>query len=228
MKNSLINKLLKQYVEDIQGVLTVLVYDRKDYSLLSYFNNTNLNEVHLNKHLSQINQYFDGIENEYGKQNDFLIIRELDNNKIVFCSTDSFSMIVTIAEKETSDIDLKVYSIHVAGEIERLSGIEVKESEGLELKTPSTIKIYSKVKKIKLLPKKLLMKVVVIGEYKAGKTSLINRFTEKSFSTDLNSTAKFNVIKKVLNIDDNIIMNLAIWDTGGLSSQISPTKEKIY
>lgn len=228
MKKSLINKLLKQYVEDIQGVLTVLVYDRKDYSLLSYFDNTNLNEAQFNKHHSLINQYIDGIGNEYGKQNDFLIIREIDNNKLVFCSTDSFSMIVTIAEKETSDIDLKIYSVYVAGEIERLSGLEFEKSEGLELKTPSTIKIYSKVKKIKLLTKKLLMKIIVIGDYKAGKTSLINRFTEKNFSTNLNSTPKFNVIKKVLNIDDKIIMNLAIWDTGGLSSQISPTKEKIY
>ncbi|MFX1376723.1 MAG: GTP-binding protein [Promethearchaeota archaeon] len=228
MTNSLIDKLLKQYVDDIPGILTVLVYERNDYSLLSYFDNINLNEPQFSTQQSLLNQYIDEIEEKYEKKYDFLVFKEFENNKLVFCSTDSFSTIVTIAEKEVSDIDLKIYSVYIAGEIERISGLEFEKPNDLQLKTPSIIRLYSKVKKIKQITKKLVIKIVVVGDYKAGKTSLINRFTEKKFSTDLNSTAKFNVIKKVLNIDDNIIMNLAIWDTGGLSSQISPTKEKIY
>ena len=228
MSNPNINALLRQCFEDIPGVLTVLIYDRKDYSLLSYFDNPDLNDTQINTNHNLITHYFEEIDNEYGKENDFLIISERDNTKLVFCSTDSFSMILTIAEKGASEIDLKIYSIHVAGEIEELKNLGSEKSEEFELKTPSIIKIYSKVKKIKPLTQILLMKIIVVGDYKAGKTSLINRFTDKIFSNDLNSTSAFKVIKKVLNIDDKTIMNLAIWDTGGLSSQISPSKEKIY
>ena len=228
MEDSLINKLLKQFATDIYGILTILVYKRKDYSLLSYFDRPDLNKVQSNIHHSLIEQFVDEIDNEYGKQNDFLLIRENQENKVVICSLDSFSMILLITEKETPDIDLKIYSIHVAGEINRVTNLDYENSEEFELITPSTIKLYSQLKKIEGPIEKLLIKIVVTGDYKAGKSSLIHRFTEKEFGHDLKSTSGFKVSKKVVNIDDDIIMNLAIWDTGGLSSQISPNKEKIY
>lgn len=117
MKNSLINKLLSQFVTDIRGILTILVYERKDYSLLSYFDNPDLNEDQSNVHHSLIDQFIDEIDNKYGKQNDFLLIKENQKNKLIFCSTDSYSMILAITEKETMDIDLKIYSVYVAGKL---------------------------------------------------------------------------------------------------------------
>ena len=228
MNYPLINKLLRQFVTDNRVFLSILVYERKDYSLLNYFDRPDLNEIQFNRIHSLIHQFIDEIDDEYGKQNDFLLIRENPENKLVLCSTDSYSMILIITEKETNEIDLKIYSVHLAGEIKRLTTENVEISENLEIKTPSTIKLYSKVKKIDHPIEKLLYKIIVLGDYKAGKSSLIYRFTEKEFGHDLKPTAGFKVNKKVVNIDNEIIFNLAIWDTGGLSCQISPSKEKIY
>jgi hypothetical protein len=74
LKNSLIIKLLKQYVEDVQGVLSVLFYNRKDYSILSNFEISTFNETEFNTLYSSIIQYFYDIENEYGKQNFYILL----------------------------------------------------------------------------------------------------------------------------------------------------------
>ncbi|MFX1503606.1 MAG: GTP-binding protein, partial [Promethearchaeota archaeon] len=166
------------------------------------------------------------VRDKFGEDKDFLIIREGNDKKFTICSLGSRYILLTISEKETSEIELKLYSIHIASEIEQLLG-EI-DSEFLTLKIPGIIKVFSTVKKIKESQKKLSLKIIVIGDHKAGKTSLIIRFIEKKFKENLKPTVGFNVFKKILNIDDSILINMAIWDTGGFSSQISPAKEKIF
>jgi small GTP-binding protein len=228
MEKPLINKFLKHFIADNQEILSIFVYEREDYSLINYYDSPDLNESQSKNNFSLIHQFIDEIDGEYGKLHDFLLVREKQEIKLAFCSTDSYSMILLITEKSTNELDLKIYSVHLAGEITRILTDNVEIPEDIIVEIPSTIKLYSKVKKIEQTIEKLLIKIVVIGDYKVGKTSLINQFTEKSYDSEMKSTNGFNVLRKVLNIDDTVVMNLAIWDTGGLSSQISPQKEKIY
>lgn len=225
MKDVLLGKLLSQYKENVDGVLAVLIYDKKDLSLIDRFKAINYDESQTHVYYTYITKSIKNIEDEIGKEKDFLIIRESYEIKFTFCSLGANFILITIADKKTSDIELKIYSTHIAGEIEQF--LE-RDLENLSVKIPSVIKVFSKVKKIKFSPKKLSLKIIVIGDYKAGKTSLIRRFTEKTFKVSWNSTVGFDVSKKILNIDGRFIMNLAIWDTGGFTSQISPAKVKIF
>lgn len=216
MKNSLIEKLISQYRESVNGIVAVLVYERKELLIIKKSGIINLEDLQI---------HIDNISNIIQEDKDFLIIREISGKKYVFCSLGSNFILVTIAEKEISDLELKLYSVHIASEIELK---ETSDSEYLSLKIPGVIKLYSKLQSLNLLTEKLSLKIIILGDYKTGKTSLVKRFIERLFKKERKSTVGFNVYKKILNVDDKVIMNLAIWDTGGFSSQISPTKEKIY
>jgi len=71
-------------------------------------------------------------------------------------------------------------------------------------------------------------KIVFLGDYKVGKTSLINRFVNNEFSDLHSPTIGFNILKKTIHLDNSIEINIAFWDTGGLISQKHQTKEKIF
>ncbi|MFX1453486.1 MAG: GTP-binding protein [Promethearchaeota archaeon] len=71
------------------------------------------------------------------------------------------------------------------------------------------------------------IKIIVVGDFKAGKSSVIKRFVEDKFTEAHIPTIGFQISKKILTIE-NINIRFSIWDTGGLISQIPPTKDKIY
>ena len=57
-------------------------------------------------------------------------------------------------------------------------------------------------------------KVVLLGEGRVGKTSLLLRYINNSFSEKQTSTFQASYQEKILNIGNNSV-SLAIWDTAG-------------
>ncbi|MFX1357414.1 MAG: GTP-binding protein [Promethearchaeota archaeon] len=72
------------------------------------------------------------------------------------------------------------------------------------------------------------LKIIVVGDYKSGKTSIIKRYLQKKYQDDHIPTVGFEVSKIKLDVNGYETINIAIWDTGGLTSQIPPTKDKIF
>jgi len=58
-------------------------------------------------------------------------------------------------------------------------------------------------------------KVVVIGDFGVGKTSLIRRFVDNSFSEDYLSSIGVTMSRKQLLTQDGIESTMMIWDTEG-------------
>ncbi|MFX1527415.1 MAG: GTP-binding protein [Promethearchaeota archaeon] len=71
-------------------------------------------------------------------------------------------------------------------------------------------------------------KIIVLGDYQVGKTSLINRFVFNEFSEFHYPTIGFNIIKKVVQLNNDKEINIVFWDTGGLTIQKDQIKEKIF
>ncbi len=57
-------------------------------------------------------------------------------------------------------------------------------------------------------------KIVIVGHFGVGKTSLIRRFVEDIFSEDYKVTIGVHILKKTVEINDKEI-NLILWDTEG-------------
>lgn len=60
-------------------------------------------------------------------------------------------------------------------------------------------------------------KIVLVGNFGVGKTSLVKRFIQEMFSEDYHTTIGVKVDKKVIKIDDNEV-SLLIWDIAGEAS----------
>jgi len=60
-----------------------------------------------------------------------------------------------------------------------------------------------------------LYKVIVIGDYAVGKTSIIKRYTEGFFSPNYKLTIGVDFAVKVIEWDDDTTVNLQLWDVAG-------------
>ncbi len=58
-------------------------------------------------------------------------------------------------------------------------------------------------------------KVVLIGDFATGKTSLIRRYVDNQFSDEYLTTIGVKISKKTLQISDEIELQLMVWDIEG-------------
>jgi len=62
--------------------------------------------------------------------------------------------------------------------------------------------------------KKVLLKVIILGDSGVGKTSLMNQYVHKRFSNQYKATIGADFLTKEVMIDDKVV-TLQIWDTAG-------------
>ncbi|XP_065875027.1 ras-related protein Rab7 isoform X2 [Euphorbia lathyris] len=62
--------------------------------------------------------------------------------------------------------------------------------------------------------RRLLLKVIVLGDSGVGKTSLMNQYVYKKFSKQYKATIGADFVTKELQLDDKLV-TLQIWDTAG-------------
>ena len=67
------------------------------------------------------------------------------------------------------------------------------------------------------------IKMILLGETAVGKTSIISRYVENTFSSDLMSSTSMTYVQKILTIDKQRI-RLNIWDTVGQEKYRSLSK----
>lgn len=62
--------------------------------------------------------------------------------------------------------------------------------------------------------KKTLLKVIILGDSGVGKTSLMNRYVTKKFSTQYKATIGADFVTKDIVVDEKLV-TMQIWDTAG-------------
>ena len=62
--------------------------------------------------------------------------------------------------------------------------------------------------------KKVLLKVIILGDSGVGKTSLMNQYVNQKFSTQYKATIGADFLTKEVVIDDRVV-TMQIWDTAG-------------
>lgn len=62
--------------------------------------------------------------------------------------------------------------------------------------------------------KKVLLKVIILGDSAVGKTSLMNQYVNKKFSNQYKATIGADFLTKEVTVDDRLV-TMQIWDTAG-------------
>jgi len=63
--------------------------------------------------------------------------------------------------------------------------------------------------------KVLSKKIILLGNFHVGKTSLINRFIFDKFNADYHTTIGVKISRNSINVDNYFSMNMIIWDIAG-------------
>lgn len=72
---------------------------------------------------------------------------------------------------------------------------------------------------------KLSKKVVLLGHFGVGKTSLFRRFMDNAFSEDYKVTLGVQIKKKTILLPDGRELSMIIWDTEGHSNTVEDTRK---
>ncbi len=71
----------------------------------------------------------------------------------------------------------------------------------------------------------LSKKVVILGHFGVGKTSLFRRFIDNEFSEEYKVTLGVQIKKKVVQLPDGRELSMIMWDTEGHSNTVEDTRK---
>lgn len=223
-----LKQILHNYFNEIDGILGVAICDRDGFIIASEFKEGNEEESDsvIGAISAILDNYIDRIKSEFGTKGNFFNITTTGDKKFAFCSQGPLSILTTVTDQSTSDIELKVYSEHIAGKIELI----LDGNEDVSSKVAEIIKALAKTRigALPLMEGEYSHKLILTGDYKVGKTSLIKRFVENRFEKDYISTIGVQISKKSVDLTEKIKMDFIIWDIGGQVAQMAPYRAKFY
>ncbi len=225
---SLLKEILINYFNEVKGILGVAICDRNGFIIASESKQENEEESDeiIGALSAMLDSYIERIKAEFGKSDTFFNITSTADKKFIFSSMGPNSILTTVAEQSTTDIELKVYSEHIASKIE----LVLSTNEEVSPKIPEIIKALSKTRGGQLpnMEGEYSNKIILLGDYAVGKTSLIRRYTENKFERDYISTIGVQISKKIIQLSEQTKMNFIIWDIGGQVAQMAPYRAKFY
>jgi len=223
---NLLNEILKNYFNEVE-ILGVAICDRNGFIIASESKEENEEESDaiIGALSATIDTYLDRIKAEFGTTDSFFNITETGGKKFVFCSMGPNSILSTVTDQSTADIELKVYSEHIASKIELI----LLGNQFVSPKIPEIIKALSKTRGGQLpnIAGEYSNKLILCGDFKVGKTSLIRRFIENRFERDYISTIGVQLSKKTVLLSEKTKLNFIIWDIGG-QRQFDMNRARFY
>ncbi|MFW9819672.1 MAG: ADP-ribosylation factor-like protein [Candidatus Thorarchaeota archaeon] len=216
--------LIKNYMDEIEGVIAVIICDREGLIITSESKGEAGDESVLGAIAASVDSYIDRIKKEFEEQTSFFNITTISDKKFSYCSMGLQSILLTISDLSSSDTELRVFSEHIAGKIEMI----LEGNEKVSLEIPEIVKTLSKTKEGKIPTGDYSLKLILVGDYKVGKTSLIFRFVKNLFKESYQSTVGVEISKKTIQLAKSTKVNFAIWDIGGQITQMSPYRKRFY
>ena len=221
---NLFRTLLRNYMNDVDGVIAIAICDRDGFIIASEDRAEFNNEPVIGVLSAVLDNYIERIKDEFGTESNFMNITTTGDKKFAYCSMGPNSILTTIATQATTDIELRVYSEHIAGKIELLIG----GNDNVALEIPEIIRTLSKIKGGKLPLGDFSTKLILTGDYSVGKTSLIKRFVDNTFQERYISTIGVEISKNTLELGETTNVNFIIWDIAGQKTQMAPYRKRFY
>ena len=225
-KIDMLESLLENYMFDIEGAIAVAICDRDGFIIAS--NSKEKTGTESDSVLGAISAfldiYIDRIKTEFQTQSNFFNITSMQDKKFAYCSMGSHSILTTIADPTTSDLELRIYSEYIAGKVELvLEGVDNVSTE-----IPEIIRVLSRRREGKLPKGEFTSKLILTGDFGVGKSSMIKRFIENQFKEAYIATIGVEISKKSIVMDEETIIDFILWDIGGQIGQIAPYRHRFY
>ena len=211
-------------MNDLDSVEAVAVCDRDGLIIASESREESESDSVLGVISAVLDNYIDRIKQEFGTESNFLNITSTGDKKFAYCSQGPHSIVTTIAEPSITDMELRVYSEHIARKVELL----ISGTEKVTLEIPEIVRLLSKSKEGVLPKGEYSTKLILTGDFQVGKTSLIKRFIENSFQENYIATIGVEISKKTIDLSSDTNIQFIIWDIGGQKQEMMPFRKRFY
>jgi small GTP-binding protein len=211
-------------MNSVEGITAVVVSDREGLIITSQSKGEAGDDSILGAIAATIDTFIDRMKGEFSEETNFFNITTIGDQKFTYCSMGLNSILLTISKLTTPENELRVYSEHIAGKVELL----LEGNEEVSLEIPAIIGVLAKTKDGKIPTGDFPIKLILIGDYNVGKTSLIMRFVENSFKDSYHSTIGVEISQKSLNLSESTKISFVIWDIGGQITQMAPYRKRFY
>ncbi|MBN2157508.1 MAG: GTP-binding protein [Candidatus Lokiarchaeota archaeon] len=222
-----LNQLIKNFIDAIENVDMIALIDRDGLVLMSMLKETE--DAILGAITAAFDMFIERLKQEF-MGSEFINIMTLGKRKFFFASVGDNAILTVVANEKGIESEIRVYSELALGRVNRILSGE----ENVSLEIPGIIKIMSKMKvfsrfKDGKLPKGIFtIKVILCGDYRVGKTSLIRRFVNDSFEQSYVATIGVDISRREMRFDENCTLNFLIWDIGGQLHQMAPYRKRFY
>jgi len=222
----LLESLLENFMFDIDGAIAVAVCDRDGFIIVSESKEKAGKESDsvLGAISAFLDVYIDRIKNEFQTQSNFFNITSMQDKKFAYCSMGSHSILTTIADPTTSDLQLRIYSEYIAGKVE----LVLEGFDNVSTEIPEIIRVLSNRREGKLPKGEFTSKLILTGNFQVGKSSLIKRFIENKFTETYLATIGVEISKKKVKMDEGTLVNFVLWDIGGQIGTMTPYRHRFY
>ena len=198
--SGMLNALLKNYIA-ATAVKAAVIVD-KDGLIIASQVAADINELSIGGVTAAIEKLYDRIKMEFQLGGRFgTTTFEHETGKMIFVNAGPNAILTTIASVDASTEKILPYSYIVAEKVVQVLDLR-KE---IDVSMPKAI----------TEAMKFTFKVVILGDGGVGKTSLLNRFVEKSFDQDYKSTIGTNIMRVDYKIMEKITVGFALWDLAG-------------
>ncbi|MHA2007672.1 MAG: GTP-binding protein [Promethearchaeota archaeon] len=211
-------------MNSVEGITDVIISDREGLIITSQSRGDAGDELVLGAIAATIDTYIERIKGEFSEETSFFNTTTIGDKKFAYCSKGLKSILLTIANITTPDNELRVYSEHIARKVEFL----LEGNEDVSLEIPAILGVLAKTKDGKIPTGDFPIKLILIGDYNVGKTSLILRFVENSFKDSYHSTIGVEISQKSLDLSEGTKISFVIWDIGGQITQMAPYRKRFY
>jgi small GTP-binding protein len=223
-----LNALVKNIIESIENVDMIALIDHDGLVLMSMLKQAD-DDV-----LGAITAAFDifiaRMKKEFTASGNFINMMTLGDRKFFFASVGNNAILTVVANELAIESEIRVYSELALSRVGRILSGEPEVSSEIPriLKIMSKMKLFSRFQGGKLPKGVFSIKVILCGDYRVGKTSLIRRYVNDSFEQNYVATIGVDISRREKRFNENCTINFLIWDIGGQLQQMAPYRKRFY
>lgn len=223
--SELFDKLIGNLMHSLPLVKAAAIVDDNGLIIYSNLRNPEEKDDVIGTVTAVFKDFIDRIQKDFGSADNFVNVSTIDENKFVFAKAGVNATLTLVANGAADDARLKVYSSHIAKKIELIIS---EDTTDIDLSIPPIVEVVANMRSGTLPQGSFQSKIIVLGEPRVGKTSLVRRFVDQKFAESYVSSIGVDISRKNVELSKKCQVSLAIWDIGGQIQQMAPYRKRFY
>jgi small GTP-binding protein len=219
----LFSELLKNLMTAIEDISACAIVDRDGLIIHSLLKDQNAEDDTIGTVTAVFDSFIDRVKKDFGSAEEFLNIITVDEKKFLFAAAGPEAILTIITKSDGDENKLKVFCEHIAKKI-RL----VIEGEEIDTSIPPIVDVLAGMRRGRLPKGEYSLKTIVLGDPMVGKTSLIKRYVDNKFQDNYISTIGVDISRKIVNLSEDLMISMTIWDIGGQIKTMAPYRKRFY